>query len=89
MTIRLHDPDAVLDYTFDWSTWLASGETIASASVSVSDGLTVESTTTGTDAVTIRISTDGTLGPRTITCSVVSNVGQEDDWTTQLNVIQK
>ena len=25
------DPDAILDYGFDWSEWLASGEIIASS----------------------------------------------------------
>jgi hypothetical protein len=36
------DPDAELDYAFDWTDWLAeSGDTIASASVSADNGAEV------------------------------------------------
>lgn len=34
------DPDAVLDYGFDWSTWLASGETISTSVWDVPTGIT-------------------------------------------------
>ncbi len=36
------DPDAVLDYQFDWSKWL-DGDTITDVSVSAEDGITVDS----------------------------------------------
>lgn len=34
--VKLIDPDETLDYTVDWSDWLASGDTISTASWSVS-----------------------------------------------------
>ena len=46
------DPDAVLDYKFDWaastngsgaSDWLADGETISSHTITATTGLTVDS----------------------------------------------
>lgn len=43
------DPESVLNYTFDWSNWLASGESITSTTFTVdsitgdSDPLTVDS----------------------------------------------
>ncbi len=36
----IHDPQAVLDYSIDWSQWLGD-DTIISSSWSVPDGLTV------------------------------------------------
>mgnify|MGYP000101547224 CR=1 FL=1 len=37
------DPDAVLDYGFDWSEWLATGETIATSVWVVTTGITKDS----------------------------------------------
>ena len=37
-------PAATLDYTIDWSVWLATGETIASVAWEVDDGITQVST---------------------------------------------
>lgn len=35
MSVQLKDPDAVIDYQFDWSNYLPSGDTIATSSWSV------------------------------------------------------
>lgn len=40
MSIFVKDPDATLDFGFDWEDWLDSGETIESSSWSVPSGLT-------------------------------------------------
>jgi hypothetical protein len=37
------DPNAVLDYGFDWSEWLATGETIATSVWVVTTGITKDS----------------------------------------------
>ena len=61
------DPDAVLDYTLDWSNWLAADDEINSISVSVesisgdSAPLTVDSTTNTASLTTAYISA-GTVG---------------------------
>lgn len=79
---RKHDPDAKLDYSVDWSDWLAAGETIVSAAWTVPDGLTqgdpYAASATGTVA-TVWIS-GGTAGTEyVITCHVVTSAGREDD----------
>ena len=59
----LKDPNAVLDYTLDWSEWLEPlTDTIASVSVAVS-GVTLDHTTNNGTSVTIWIS-GGTVGTR-------------------------
>lgn len=57
---RLHDPQAVLDYYWDWGPWLNTGETIQSHVVSIlpSGELLVDSTIGGTEAVTAWVSGD-------------------------------
>jgi len=59
--IFIKDPDAVLDYAFDWNTWLASGETISSHVVTVPTGLTKDSDTESDGIVTVWLS-GGTAG---------------------------
>ena len=56
----LKDPDEILDYTFDWSTWLGA-DTIASDVVTVDAGLTKDSDSNTTTAVTVWLS-GGTAG---------------------------
>lgn len=59
----LKDPNAVLDYTLDWSKWLEPlGDTIASVAVAVT-GVTLDHTTNNGTSVTIWIS-GGTVGTR-------------------------
>jgi hypothetical protein len=36
-----HAPGSTLDYGFDWSAWLASGETITDSSWAITGGLTL------------------------------------------------
>lgn len=56
------DPDATLDYQLDWSDWLATGESIASATVTVT-GATLVSSSYTTTTVTAWIR-GGTAGER-------------------------
>lgn len=79
MTTFIHDPQAVLDYSVDWSAWLVSGETIANSSWTVSSGLTL-----GTDSNTTTVATawisGGTAGRNyTATNHIVTSAGREDD----------
>lgn len=66
------DPDATLDYQLDWSDWLATGESISSAAVTVTDATLVSTVTTNT-TVTAWIS-GGTVGNRvTIKYHITTN----------------
>lgn len=95
----IKDPDAVLDYKFDFagltngasdadSDWLESGETISSHTVTVSAGLTKDSdSATDTDtSVTVWLS-GGTAGSDyECTCQVVTSNGRTDDRTISIQV---
>lgn len=84
-----HDPDAVLDYTFDWSAYLQEGETIASHDVSVASGtITIDSTAADDSTVTVWVS--GAEGRDvSLTCRVTTNQGRTDDRTLTLVVKER
>ena len=70
------DPDEVLDYQFDWSEWLQSGETISTSTWEVETGITKDSDTNTTTTTTIYLSS-GTDGETyTITNTIETNVSR-------------
>jgi hypothetical protein len=46
MTTHTKDPDAVLDYVWDWGLWLDPGDTIVDHTVTADPGITVASSIT-------------------------------------------
>lgn len=93
----LKDPQAVLDYKFDWaaltngngsSDWLASGETIASRTITAATGITVDSSslTDTNTSVTVWLS-GGTAGQEyTVTCKIVTSAARTDERTIMIQV---
>jgi hypothetical protein len=91
----LKDPDAVLDYKFDWqaltngtgtSDWLASGETIASHTIDADAGITVDSSaqTDANTSVTVWLS-GGTVGSDyRVRCEVVTSASRTDERTMKI-----
>ena len=85
----IKDPDAVLDYQWNWATWLPTGDTIASATVTAETGLTVDSDSNTATVVTAWLS-GGTVGESyDVTCRVVTADGRTDDRTITLVIRQQ
>lgn len=91
-TSVVKDPAAVLDYKFDWKAetngtagadgdWLASGETITTATITATTGITVDSSsiTDSSTTVTVWLSggTDGAT--YTIACKITTNASRTDE----------
>lgn len=82
------DPDATLDYSWDWSTWL-DGDTISSRSFVVDTGLTVVSSQEVAGVVTAFIS-GGTAGQLLrATCRIVTALGRTDDRSIVLKIVER
>lgn len=75
------DPDAILDYSINWSSWLVTGDTIATSTWTAETGITVDSDSNTTTAATVWLS-GGTLGESyDVTNHIVTDAGREDDRT--------
>lgn len=83
-------PNDVLDYEWDWSVWLPTGDTISTVSWTAADGLTIEtspasSNTTTTATVWLG---GGTAGETyNVTCEVTTAAGRVAQWSQNVNVI--
>ena len=96
----LKDPNAVLDYKFDWkalangngnSNWLADGETISTKTVTVAAGLTnnSDSLTDTNTSVTVWLS-GGTVGvDYSVACKIVTSAGRTDERTVTIRIAQR
>lgn len=77
----IHDPQARLDYEWDWSNWLADGETILNHLVTVTppDEMLIDTDTATSETVTAWVH-GGVLGRSyQLTCHIVTTDGREDD----------
>lgn len=91
------DPDAVLDYAFDWkaathghggSDWLAEGELIESHEV-VSANVTIDSHAESDGIVTVWVSGAVVDSTARITCRITTNEGRTDDRTIAQRVLNR
>ena len=81
MTPFIQDPQAVLDYPFDWSTYLA-GDTIQTSAFVADSGIVVESDTILDSSNTVVWLSGGTKGKRyAVTNHVLTAGGRDDEWT--------
>lgn len=84
------DPNAVLDYTVDWTAYLAPiVDTIATATWIVPATLTKVSDTHSSTTATAFIS-GGTAGTtETVTCRITTAGGRTDDRSITLNIVER
>lgn len=82
-----HDKDARLDYTWDWTAFLADGETIANATIIPAEGITASDTSRDEATVTTWITTTLPVGKtHEVTCRVTTSAGRTDDRTIKLTI---
>jgi len=82
----LKDPSAVLDYAFDWTEWLATGETITDHTITADTGITVDSSTEDAGKVTVWLS-GGTAGINyKVACKITTSAGRTDERTIWIKV---
>lgn len=78
------DPDAVLDWIFDWNDWLAEVETITDVEFTVDPGISIDPVkgfghTLKTATVWLSGGTEGQV--YRVTCRVTTSEGRVDDRT--------
>ena len=84
------DPNAILDYTFDWGPYLLPlTDTISSVTWVVSSGITTSSPTNTTTTATVFV-TGGVLDTtETLTCRITTAGGRTDDRTISLKIVNR
>ena len=82
----LKDPDAVLDYGFDWNNWLASSETIVSAVWTIPAGITKVSQVETDGYTTIWLSGGTANTDYNLSCKMTSSDGRTDERTATIKV---
>lgn len=86
---NIKDPSAILDWMFDWSDWLASGETIISHTITVDTGITNDSSTEDDGKVTVWLS-GGTAGENyKVACLIETSAGRTDERTIWIKVTNR
>ena len=90
------DPQAVLEYGFDWTDWLATGETIATSTWTRTGGTDGGTITIGdptgiappiSGGITRTKLSGGTVGQEHhITNHIITSVGREDDRTAKIKI---
>lgn len=83
------DPNATLDYSFDWSEWLGADETITTASVTVPDGLTLGTVSQLSGVVTAWISGGTDATEYEVICRITTSESRIDDRTIILRCRQR
>jgi hypothetical protein len=100
MSKFIKDPNAVLDFKFDFaaltngsgtSNWLATGETISTATVTADTGLTVDSSsiTDTSTSVTVWLSGGTANTDYDVLCRIVTSASRTDDRTMVIKVRQR
>lgn len=84
-----HDPNSVLDYSVDWSSWLASGETISSSVWTVEAGLTKDSESNTTTVATVWVSSGTAGSDYEATNRITTTDGRTDDRTITIRVRER
>ena len=75
------DPNATLDYGFDWTDWMQTSETISSVTWAIATGITKGSEVTGSYVAKVWLS-GGTAGQRyTVACKITTNQSRIDERT--------
>ncbi|MGW0837587.1 phage fiber-tail adaptor protein [Streptomyces prunicolor] len=84
----IKDPSARLDYTWDWGPWLADvSDTIASATVTVPDGLTAAAEAVVSETlVTQRVEGGDLDGAYTLACRITTVGGLIDKRSLDLTI---
>lgn len=84
------DPNAVLDYTFDWSAWLLPlSDTIASVTWIVTSGLTTSLPSNTTTTATVFVSGGVVNSTEKLTCRITTASGRVDDRSVDLKITER
>lgn len=88
-TSNVKDPNARLDYVWDWSAYLEDGETITEHTVTVESGdVEIDGTPQEASGVVTAWLQGGTTRS-VVTCHIVTSEGREDDRSRTITIRER
>lgn len=84
MSTYLHDPDATINYPFDWSAWLEDGETITASTWIPDPGITVVTSGFTSTSTTVKASVSVSSGIQKAINRITTSTGEVQDKTLTL-----
>lgn len=84
------DPNAILDYIFDWSDWLDENETIDSHQILVERGsVAVDRDERNGAQITVWLSGGNDQDTARVVCRITTSVGRVDDRSLWLSIANR
>lgn len=83
------DPAAILDYGFDWRSWLAAGETITSFTVTVTNGITLNSSAHANGVIEAWLSGGAAGTTYTLNCQITTSASRVDERSIAIVVTER
>lgn len=83
------DPDAVLDYSMDWSAWLITGDSVSASDWIAETGITIDSETVNGDITTVWLSGGTEQQTYTVTNRITTDDGRIDDRSVEVYVTER
>lgn len=83
------DPDAKLPWSWDWTDWLAEGETIVESEMTVSAGLVKESESHSATSATVWLSGGSPGTPYSVANRIETSMGKIDERTITIRVTNR
>ena len=85
--VKNKDPNATLDFKFNWDGWLSTGETIIGQVITTASGITSASTSIIASACVVTWLIGGTSGHRyDVACKITTSASRIDERTMRIDV---
>lgn len=88
-TYFIKDPDANLDYSFDWTSWMPYGDSISSLAWTIPTGLTQTASSSTSTTATVWLSGGAVGQSYQIRCKITTASGRVDERTVTIIVRQR
>lgn len=89
VTDWLKDPDATLDWRWDWTDWLEDGESIIASVMTVSAGLVKDSDSYSPTSTTVWVSGGSPGTPYTVANRITTSAGRIDERSITIRVTNR
>ena len=83
------DPDAKLDYSWDWTRWLTDGDFVTGAEISAPAGITLGTTLFDDHRVTVWVSGGSADQSYPLTCKITTDMGRIDERTLTIRILDR